>query len=196
MPRTPPLSLSILLSLLPTTQAAAQLSPLQVEANAGVWLPSADLVGAQGVEGPASVDASFGVHFALTRGRTGYLLGFTENRFGCRQGACDTEASFVSTAWDLGLRISFRETGLIPWLRLNGTTAVIRANLGAPGAVIVEESDRGWGFKAGAGFLIPLGTRFAVSPGIRYGRIDVDLPSRGKLETRHMVVDLGLVLGF
>ena len=194
--RTPPLSLSILLSLLPAIQTAAQISPLQVEANAGVWLPSADLVGARGVEGPPSVDASFGVHFALTRGKIGYLLGFTENRFGCRQGACDTEASFVSTAWDLGLRISLRETGFIPWLRFNGTSAVVQAHLGAPGAVIVEESDRGWGFEAGAGLLIPLGTQFAVSPGIRYGRIDVDYPSRGKLETRYMVVDLGLVLGF
>ena len=117
MPRTPLLLLSIFSSFFPAVQAAAQLSPLQVEVNAGVWLPSADLSGVVDVEGPALGDASFGGHFALTRGRISYLLGFTENRFACREGACATEASFVSTGWDLGFRVSLRESGLILWFR-------------------------------------------------------------------------------
>lgn len=195
MPRTPLLLLSIFSSFFLAVQAAAQLSPLQVEVNAGVWLPSADLSGVMDVEGPASGDASFGVHFALTRGRISYLLGFTENRFACREGACATEASFVSTGWDLGFRVSLRESGLIPWFRLTGNAAVAQTRLGGPGAVMIE-SDRGWGFEVGAGFLVPLATRFALSPGIRYGRMDMDFPSQGNLETRHMIVGLAFILGF
>ena len=58
------------------------------------------------------------------------------------------------------------------------------------------ESDRGWGFEVAAGFLVPLATRFALSPGIRYGRTDMDFPSQGNLETRHMIVGLAFILGF
>ena len=62
--------------------------------------------------------------------------------------------------------------------------------------VVTEDSDLGWGYEVGAGVLVPLGGPFFVDPGVRYGRSDVDFASRGTLETRHIIVDLGLVLTF
>ena len=61
---------------------------------------------------------------------------------------------------------------------------------------MTEASDRSWGYEVGAGFVVPIGGLFALNPGVRYGRSDADFASRGTMETRHIIADLGLVLGF
>jgi hypothetical protein len=174
----------------------AQISPLQVEARGGAWIPTSDLVGASGFSGAASADASFGVHFVLRSGLISYVVGFSEHRFGCTAGECGETVDFVSTAWDLGIRVNFRSAGIVPWVSLGATAALFEARVDTGSGVQPESSDRGWGYEAGAGVLIPVGGPFAINPGVRYGRSDVDFTSRGTLETRHVIVDLGLVLGF
>jgi hypothetical protein len=174
----------------------AQISPLQVEARGGAWIPTSDLVGASGFAGAASADASFGVHFVLRSGLISYVVGFSEHRFGCTAGECGETVDFVSTAWDLGIRVNFRSAGIVPWVSLGATAALFEARVDTGSGVQPESSDRGWGYEAGAGVLIPVGGPFAINPGVRYGRSDVDFTSRGTLETRHVIVDLGLVLGF
>ena len=37
---------------------------------------------------------------------------------------------------------------------------------------------------------------FGLSPGVRYGRVDLDLESRGVLWERYVVINVGFVLGF
>jgi hypothetical protein len=169
---------------------------LQVEARGGAWIPTSDLVGASGFAGAASADASFGVHFVLRSGLISYVVGFSEHRFGCTAGECGETVDFVSTAWDLGIRVNFRSDGIVPWVSLGATAALFEARVDTGSGVQPESSDRGWGYEAGAGVLIPVGGPFAINPGVRYGRSDVDFTSRGTLETRHVIVDLGLVLGF
>ena len=171
----------------------AQISPFQWEVRGGAWIPKADLTGAQGFEGAASADASFGVHFVLRSGLLSYVAGFSEHRFDC--GAqCGTAVDFVSTAWDLGVRVNLREEGIVPWLSLGTSAAVYGAHLG--GAVDDESSGRGWGYEVGAGVLIPIGGPFLLNPGVRYGRNDADFAPRGRLETRYFVADAGFVLAF
>ena len=180
----------------------AQLSVVQMEVNGGASIPVAEFAGVEGWEAEASTDASFGVHFALTRGHLAYLVGFSEHRFKCPEAGCSAETDLVSTSWDIGLRINLRTSGVVPWLRLGAVAALLEADLGTAGstgataATVREESDRGWGFEAGAGILIPVADRFGLSPGVRYGRVDLDLTSRGVLRERYLVVDLGFVLGF
>ena len=176
-----------------------QLSVIQMEVNGGASIPVAEFAGVEGWEGEASTDASFGVHFALTSGRLGYLVGFSEHRFKCPNVGCGAETDLVSTSWDIGLRINLRTSGVVPWLRLSAVAALLEADLGtagSTGATVREESDRGWGFEAGAGILIPVAARFGLSPGVRYGKVDVELASRGVLQERYVIIDLGFVLGF
>ena len=178
------------------TQGEAQISPLQLEARGGAWIPKADLVGAQGFEGEASAGPSYGVHFMLKRGFISFVAGFSEHRFGCAQAECGEAVDFVSTAWDLGVRLNLRQEGIMPWVSLGATAAVFDAHVETGAGVVTEDSDFGWGYEVGAGALVPLGGRFFIDSGMRYGRSDVDFASRGTLETRYIVVDLGLVLAF
>ncbi len=182
--------------LLIPIRGEAQIPPLLVEVRVGAWIPTADLVGAQGFEGEASADVSFGVHFMLRSGFISYVAGFSEHRFGCTQVQCGEAVDFVSTAWDLGVRVNLRRAGIVPWVSLGATAAVFDARVDTGDAVVSEGSDLGWGYEAGVGVLVPLGGPFLVNPGVRYGRGDVDFASRGTLETRYIVADIGLVLAF
>ena len=183
-------------SLLSPSRSGAQISPLQWEVRGGAWIPNADLVGAQGFEGAAAADASFGVHFVLRSGLISYVVGFSEHRFGCTRTQCGEAVDFVSTAWDLGMRVHLRTAGIVPWVSLSASAALFDARVETGNGLQREGSDRGWGYEAGAGFLIPVGGPFALNPGVRYGRSDVDFASRGTLETRHIIADVGLVLAF
>ena len=182
--------------LLTPARADAQISPLRVEVRAGAWIPTRDLVGAQGFEGAASADVDFGVHFVLRSGLLSFVAGFAEHRFGCATTDCGEAVDFVSTAWDLGVRVNLRERGIVPWVSLGATAALFDAHVGAGGGVVREASDRGWGYEAGAGFLVPVGGPFALNPGVRYGRSDVDFAARGTIKTRYVIADVGFVLAF
>ena len=194
----PTAALAIMLvgSLLNPSRGDAQISPLQWEVRGGAWIPNTDLVGARGFEGAASADASFGVHFVLRSGLISYVVGFSEHRFGCTQVQCGEAVDLVSTAWDLGMRVNLRADGIVPWVSLGASAALFDARVDTGNGVQREDSDRGWGYEAGAGFLIPVGGPFALNPGVRYGRSDVDFASRGTLETRYFIADVGLVLAF
>ena len=183
-------------ALLIPSRGEAQITPLNLEVRGGAWIPAADLVGAQGFEGEASAAASFGVHFVLNRGLISYVAGFSEHRFGCPQAQCAEVVDFVSTSWDLGVRVNFRRAGIVPWVSLGATAALFDARVETGGGVVSEGSDRGWGYELGAGVLVPVTGRLAINPAVRYGRSDVDFASRGTLETRYIIANVGLVLAF
>ena len=143
-------------ALLIVTRGEAQISPLQLEVGGRAWIPNADLVGAPGFGGEASAGASFGVHFILKRGFISYVVGFSEHRFGCTQVRCGEEVDFVSTAWDLGVRVNFRQEGIMPRVSLGASAAVVDAHVDSVSVVLTEASDRGWVYEVGAGVLVPL----------------------------------------
>ncbi len=194
--RTLLLGTLLLGTLVIPSRGYAQLSPLLLEVRGGAWIPNADLAGAQGFTGAASADASFGVHFLLRSGLISYVAGFSEHRFGCAQVLCGEAVDFVSTAWDLGVRVNFRSEGIVPWVSLGASAALFDARVDTGNAVIREGSDRGWGYEVGAGVLVPVGGPFAFNPGVRYGRSDAEFAPRGTLETRYVIADVGLVLAF
>ena len=193
---TAALVILLLVTFLIPIRGDAQISPLLFEVRGGAWIPNADLVGAQGFAGSASTDTSFGVHFALRSGLISYVAGFSEHGFSCTRSRCGEAVDFVSTAWDMGIGVNFRTAGIVPWVSLGVSAALFDAHLGAGNVVAREVSDRGWGYELGAGFLIPVGGRFALNPGVRYGRTDADFASRSILETRYIIADVGLVLAF
>ena len=194
--RTAAFLILLLGTLLIPIRGEAQIPPLLLEVRGGAWIPTADLVGAQGFEGEASADVSFGVHFMLRSGLISYVAGFSEHRFGCTQIRCGEAVDFVSTAWDLGVRLNLRQAGIVPWVSLGAIAALFDARVETGNDVAREGFDRGWGYELGAGVLVPLGGPFLVNPGVRYGRSDADFGPRGTLETRYIIADIGLVLAF
>ena len=181
-------------TLLTPTRGQGQISPLLLEVRGGAWIPAVDLVG--GFAGKASASASFGVHFVLKSGLLSYVAGFSEHRFGCTQVQCGEAVDFVSTAWDLAVRVNLRQTGIIPWVSLGTSAAVFDAHVETGNVVVREGSGRDWGYELGAGVLVPLGGLFLINPGVRYGRSDADFDARSTLKTRYIVADIGLVLAF
>ena len=87
-------------------------------------------------------------------------------------------------------------SGIVPWVSLGASAALFAAHVETGNDVATEGSDRGWGYEAGAGVLVPLGGPFLVNPGVRYGRSDSDFAARRTLETRYIIADIGLVLAF
>jgi hypothetical protein len=96
-------------------------------------MPVADFAAVPGWESEASNGASFGVHFALTSGHVGYLVGLNEYRFKCPTVGCGAETDLVSAAWDIGLRINLRMSGVVPWLRVGAITELLEAGPGHRG---------------------------------------------------------------
>ena len=52
------------------------------------------------------------------------------------------------------------------------------------------------GGELGAGFRVPVGGRFTLSPGVRYVVVDSDFTDVADLTMRYLVADVGLVVGF
>jgi hypothetical protein len=183
----------------------AQVSPLQVEFNGGVAVPTKEFADPGGLEGEATSGASFGVHFALTQGHVSWYVGFSEHRAACGGASCSGD--LISTGWDLGARLNILTGPVVPWLRLGTTGQITRARLadptldllpGVPVAVFEMESGRSWGLEAGAGIMIRLTERFGINPGVRYLRVNPSFNGKnlGELRIRSWVMDLGVVLGF
>lgn len=198
------LALGILAAVQPEL-LRAQVSPLQVEFNVGLAVPTQEFAEPGGLEGSAKRGASFGVHLALSQRHVSWYVGFSEYRTQCGGDAC--AGDFISTAWDLGIRLNLLSGPVVPWL-LVGTTAVItRARLADPladplpgGAIptFAVDSDRSWGLEAGAGLMVPIARHLGVNAGVRYLRATPTFsgPVAGDLPIRVWVMELGLILGF
>lgn len=185
-------------------QLRGQVSPLQVEIKGGVAVPAQEFADPGGLEGEAERGASFGLHFALTQGHLSWYVGFSEHRVECGGGACADD--FVSTAWDVGVRLNLFSGPVVPWIRVGTTSQITQAQLSDPLRdplsssirTIASESDRAWGFEAGTGIMVQVGERFGISPGVRYSRVSPVFtnPNLGELRIQTWVIDLGLILGF
>jgi len=184
---------------------AAQVSPIQVEINGGVALPVEEFAGPGGLEGEAQRGPSFGVHFALTQRHVSWYLGFSEHRSGC--GGVGCSGDFISTAWDLGVRLNLASGPVVPWLRVGTTSVITKAELtdpavdplpGTPPPTFAAESGRVWGLEAGAGIMVRVTERLGLSPGLRYTKVDPSFsdPDVGGIGIRMWVLDLGLIVGF
>ena len=58
------------------------------------------------------------------------------------------------------------------------------------------KSEGGGGYEVGGGFLLSIGERTSLAPGVRYGLGNVPFDNLPTLGVRFLVFDIGLVLGF
>lgn len=195
-PRRIVLALAALTALSTPWRAAAQSSPLVVEVRGGSSIPVGGLAHGTGPGEGTTAGPSFGVDFAASgAGRRTIYLGFSQNRFGCREAGCSRDGRYVATSLDAGVRISLLTRGPVnPWLRLGGLTTVLEAR-DLPGSD-AGVSDRGYGGEVGFGVYIGAWSAVALNPGVRFSTAKVGLPGGADLRLRYVVADLGLSLAF
>ena len=114
-------------TLLVPTRVDAQIPPPPVGSAGGawIWIPTSDLVGAQGFEGAASTDASVGVHFVLRSGLISYVWLTSVNSASiARRPSAMRRWTSYPRGGTLGGRVNFREAGMVPWVSLGGLFAL------------------------------------------------------------------------
>jgi hypothetical protein len=184
----------VLAGLVAPTSARAQ-APLALEVRGGAFVPVAGFRTGPEQGGRLGWGPSFGLGFALERSDGLHLLlGFSQHRVDCADDGCGGEGEYVSTAWDLGARLDMGSGVSVPWVRLGLTFPRVERN--RPEPFDDDVTSLGLGAEAGAGVRLGVAGRFHLSPGIRFGLVDADLPSGGTLRMRYLAADVGLVVGF
>ncbi|MGW8265750.1 MAG: outer membrane beta-barrel protein [Longimicrobiales bacterium] len=181
------------------TTARAQEGAFAFEIRGGAGLPtSAFRTGGDGWVGKTGIGASFGMGFTLPApGPFGVLLGFGQRRFGCQGEVCAEGADWISTGFDVALRLVLGRKRIRPWFKGGLHTHRLEGSvLGMDGGFRDLNSDGGYGFEAGGGILVAIGERSSLSPGLHYGWGEVPFPDRSDLRLQYFMIDLGLVLGF
>ena len=152
---------------------------------------------AGGWEGESGRGSSLGMGFAFPLFRfVGGYLGFSQHRFACDENVCGKGKAWVSTGFDVALRVVVGQRTLRPWFQggLHTNRVEGRAQMGK--ILQTLHSQGGAGFELGGGLLVQVAERMSLSPGVRYGSGDVPFSSYPTMELRYLVFDLGLVVGF
>ena len=136
-----------------------------------------------------------GFNFPLYRFVGGYL-GFSQHRFACDQDICPRGNAWVSTGYDVALRVALGRRGIRPWIQGGIHTSRIEGRTLQGGDVENLRSEGGWGHEVAGGILVKVGERMSLSPGVRYGSVDVPFSAHPTMGLRYLVLDLGLVVGF
>jgi hypothetical protein len=129
-------------------------------------------------------------------GPTDAHIGFSQHRFGCDESLCPDGESWISTGFDLALRLVLGGRRLRTWIQGGLHTHRIEVRILEEGEPAGRVSDGSYGMEVGGGILVQIGNRMSLSPGIRYGRGRVPFPEHPDLHLRYVVADLGLVVGF
>lgn len=148
--------------------------------------------------GKGKLGPAFGMGFTFPApGPFGLFLGFGQRHFGCNAPACPSGTDWVSTGFDVALRLVIGQNRIRPWLRGGIHTHLVEGKILATGSEGVGlQSEGGVGYEVGGGLLIAIGRRTSLSPGIRYGAGDVPFKGRSDLGLQYLMADLGLVVGF
>jgi hypothetical protein len=181
-----------------TWTVAAQEGPYAFQIRAGGTLPvGAFRDDARGWEEKAGSGSSLGMGFTFPlHWLLGGYLGFSQHRFSCDEDVCPEGEAWISTGFDIAIRMVMGDRNVRPWAQGGFHTPRIegRVSEGEGGRNI--RSHGGSGYEAGGGLLVKVGERMSLSPGVRYGSVDVPFPGRPTMMLRYLVFDLGLVVGF
>ncbi len=184
--------------LLAPLPVAGQAGPFAFQVRGGSTVPvlgfrSQD----RGWEGKTGQGATLSMGFTIPLiGPLGGYLGFGQYRFGCDENVCSDGKSWVSTGFDVALRLLLGQDAVGSWIQAGLHTHRME------GWVLQGEESRyltsqgGGGYEVGGGILVKVGERMSVSPGLRYGEGSVPFSDRPSLRPRYLVLDVGLVVGF
>jgi hypothetical protein len=163
----------------------------------GTWPLGAFQDDALGWEEEAGSGPSLGMGFTFPLFRfVGGYLGFSQHRFACDEDVCPEGRPWISTGFDVALRVVLGDERTRPWIQGGLHTHRIQGRILEDGQVRKLNSQGGGGYEVGGGVLVQIGERMSLSPGIRYGSGEVPFSIQPTMELRYLVLDLGLVIGF
>jgi hypothetical protein len=152
---------------------------------------------AQGWEEEAGTGTSLGMGFTFPLYRfVGGYLGFSQHRFACDEEVCPKGKAWISTGFDLALRVVVGDRRIRPWVQGGLHTHRIESRVSVEGHVQSLHSKGGGGYEVGGGVLVQVAERMSLSPGVRYGSGDAPFSVQPSMGLRYLVFDLGLVVGF
>ena len=177
---------------------AAQEGPYAFQIRGGATLPvGAFRDDARGWEEEAGSGSSLGMGFTFPLFRLlGGYLGFSQHRFSCDEDVCPRGKSWTSTGFDIAVRMVLGHGTVRPWAQGGFHTPRMEGRVLQGGEGRSIRSNGGSGYEAGGGLLVKVGERMSLSPGVRYGSVDVPFQGRPTMMLRYLVFDLGLVVGF
>ena len=178
--------------------AEGQEGPYAFQVRGGYTLPVAAFSDeARGWEEESGGGASLGMGFTFPLYRVvGGYLGFSQHRFSCDEDVCQEGEAWISTGFDVALRIVLGEQRIRPWIQGGLHTSRIEGKVQDEGGAQDLTSHGGAGYEVGGGILVKIGERMSLSPGVRYGAGDVPFSVQPTMQLRYLVFDLGLVIGF
>jgi len=185
------------LGLAPTT-AWAQEGPYAFSIRGGGTLPVGSFRDeTRGWERRAGRGTSLAMGFTFPLfPYVGGYLGFSQHRFGCDEDLCPGGEYWVSTGFDVALRVVAGRRRVRPWVQGGIHTHRVQARILGEDEALSLHSEGGGGYEVGGGLLIQVAERMSLSPGVRYGLGNVPIPGHPTLGMRFLVFDLGLVVGF
>lgn len=140
---------------------------------------------------------SVALQLVVPRGARGvFYAGFAQHRLRCAGTGCTGADDLVSTSWNVGARFHPVVRAWGPWIRLGGVFDRSEADFIEDGARVRRVSNLSVGGEVGAGFVVPVTPRMALSPGVRYTFLNARFPHAGPVRMRQVVADLGVVFGF
>jgi len=178
--------------------AEGQEGPYAFQLRGGYTIPVAAFRdAARGWEEEAGGGPSLGMGFTFPIHRViGGYLGFSQHRFGCDEDVCQEGKAWVSTGFDIALRVVLGDRKVRPWIQGGLHTPRIEGRVPNEGRAQKLTSSGGTGFEVGGGILVKVGERMSLSPGVRYGAAEVPFSVQPTIQLRYLVLDLGLVVGF
>ena len=178
--------------------AEGQEGPYAFQIRGGITQPLGDFLDESvGWEekGGAGPSLSMGFTFPLYW-HIGGLVGFSEHRFSCDEDVCPEGKDWISTGFDIAIRIAGKRGPIRPWIQGGFHTHRIQVKILEEGSSRKLNSEGGGGLEAGLGLLVQVGERTSLSPGVRYGLGNVPFADHPTLDLRFLVFDVGLVIGF
>ena len=152
---------------------------------------------ARGWEEESGTGPSLGMGFTFPLYRfVGGYLGFSQHRFACDEDVCPEGKVWISTGFDVALRVVLGDRRIRPWIQGGLHTPRIEGRVLEGGEGRSLTSKGGGGYEVGGGILVRVGERMSFGPGVRYGSADVPFWVQSTMELRYLVLDLGLVIGF
>jgi hypothetical protein len=194
----PVMVLSFFLGLVPQG-LEGQEGAFAFEFRGGSSVPISSFRSAKGPwPGETGPGASFGMGFTLPApGPFGSYFGFGQRRFSCQGPLCPEGSEWLSTGFDVDLRLVLGRKRIRPWVRGGLHTHLLEGRVVREGEVVEGiRSDTSAGFEVGGGILVAIGARTSLSPGIHYGWGKVSFPRDPSFQLRYFNAELGLVLGF
>ncbi|MQA91708.1 MAG: outer membrane beta-barrel protein [Gemmatimonas sp.] len=189
-------SLLALVALATPLPLAAQLPiPVYLQAGLGIAVPRGDVAASEG-----GFSASTGPTFSIGARvhpipSVGLFVQYEQSRFGCDDCTIvglDDRAVLESIGGGMRYALPVPAFRLSPWVE--GT--LVRQTLGFSDGNHTLASDADFGFSAGAGVTIPIASRFAIEPGLRYlnmpANLEFELYPDRDVDVTAFTLDVGL----